>query len=292
MRASRDLSPEVSKECLRVGRDQRQGFSRIDLLTVFLVLTLLAAVLTPALARTRAQSQGFQCLNNLRRLLLSWQMYVGDNGGRVPSAYGRTEDWVTGVMSWTGNPVTDGLNTANWDVSTTVAKSPLWAYCGRTPEIWRCPAEPAKVQPNAGPNQGQLEPRVRSYSMNGWFNSPDATAFNSFGFRVYAKMRDLIGPGPARTFVFLDERCESINDSEFLVSMYGYPDQPSLWTMVDFPGIYHEGAANFAFADGHGEEHTWRDSRTLTPIGTLRGLNVASPNNKDVYWLMDHTTRK
>lgn len=105
-------------------------------------------------------------------------------------------------------------------------------------------------------------------------------------------MRDLIDPGPARTFVFLDERCESINDGELFVSMYGYPDQPNHWTMVDFPAIYHDGAANFAFADGHGEDHQWRDPRTLTPIGTLSGLNAASPNNPDVYWLMDHSTRR
>jgi prepilin-type processing-associated H-X9-DG protein len=278
---------------VRVNLEKESAFGRIDLLTVIFALMLLVACFTPTLARTRTESRGIQCLNNLRRLLHSWQLYAADNGGRVPSAYGRSEDWIAGMMmSWTGNPATDGTNTANWDVTNTVAKSPLWPYCNQAAEIWRCPADPSKVQPNAGPNQGQWVPRVRSFSMNAWFNSTDATVFNSLGFRLYKKIADVIDPGPARTFVFLDERCESINDGEFLVSMYGYPDQPTHWTMVDFPAIYHDGAASFAFADGHGEEHTWRDSRTLTPIGTLGNLNVASPNNKDVYWLMDHATRK
>jgi prepilin-type processing-associated H-X9-DG protein len=96
------------------------------------------------------------------------------------------------------------------------------------------------------------------------------------------------------TWVFLDERADSINDGEMVVGMFGYPDQPAAWKMVDYPASYHGGAGSFAFVDGHSEIKKWRDSRTmpvLKPNQELQ-LNVSSPNNKDVLWMMERTTRK
>jgi prepilin-type processing-associated H-X9-DG protein len=94
------------------------------------------------------------------------------------------------------------------------------------------------------------------------------------------------------TIVFIDERCDSINDGEWCTSMYGWPDQPSAWKMIDFPASYHGGAGGVAFVDGHSEIHKWRDRRTTPPIGRLNALNVPSPNNVDVFWLMERSTRK
>ncbi len=74
--------------------------------------------------------------------------------------------------------------------------------------------------------------------------------------------------------------------------MNGWPDQPNSWIMIDFPASYHNGSGGLSFADGHSEIHKWRDPRTIPPIGKLRGLNVPSPNNQDVYWMMERSTRK
>ena len=129
--------------------------------------------------------------------------------------------------------------------------------------------------------------------MLAWFNGADADVFaGNAGYVKYKKISDVLKPGPQMTFVFLDERCDSINDGEFLVSMSGWPSQPQFWVMIDFPAGYHGGAGGFAFVDGHVESHKWKDARTTPPIGRLGGLNVASPNNPDVYWLMEHSTRK
>ena len=70
-------------------------------------------------------------------------------------------------------------------------------------------------------------------------------------------MSDLVDPGPSRTWGFLDERENSINDGEFVVGMYGYPDQPAHWNIVDFPASYH-GQAGLSFADGHSGIRKWR----------------------------------
>jgi hypothetical protein len=49
----------------------------------------------------------------------------------------------------------------------------------------------------------------------------------------------------------------------------------------------------FAFADGHSEIHKWTDPRT-TPVlrqGQQLALNQPQPNNRDVLWVQDRTTR-
>jgi prepilin-type processing-associated H-X9-DG protein len=267
-----------------------QAFSLVDLVVSIATLALLGLLLTPAFARTRVNDRSFQCLNNLRQLLSAWRMYTEDNAGKVPSAWGYPDQWVAGDLSWSGYPVNDGQNPSNWDTNRDLVKSPLWSYCGKTPAIWRCPADPSTAIPTNGPSQGQIVPRVRSTSMNSWFNALDADTFGQ-GYVKYRKLGDVLNPGPARTFVFVDERCDSINDSEFVVAMSGFPNAPQQWYLVDFPANYHNGAASLAFVDGHSETHLWQDRRTMPPLGHLQ-LNVPSPYNPDVYWLMEHSTAK
>ncbi|MBI5405408.1 MAG: hypothetical protein HY976_04250 [Candidatus Kerfeldbacteria bacterium] len=136
-------------------------------------------------------------------------------------------------------------------------------------------------------------PRVRSISMNAWFNSSDVQDFGP-GFKVYKKMGDVTDPGPSMTWVLLDEREDSINDGEMVVGMTGYPNQPASWKIVDYPASYHNNAAGFAFVDGHSELKKWLDSRTTPSLkkGQKLSLNVGSANNRDVLWMMERSTRK
>jgi hypothetical protein len=127
-------------------------------------------------------------------------------------------DWIPlgSDMSWTGNSATDGQNPNNWNVDMVVKKSVLWPYCGNNPAIWRCPGDdkhPCVAQ--SGTYKGQGFPRQRSVSMLSWFNGIDADGFSGCaGFTKYKKMSHVMNPGPAMTIVFLDGRCDSINDGE------------------------------------------------------------------------------
>jgi prepilin-type processing-associated H-X9-DG protein len=268
------------------------GFSQVDLLTVICVLVLLGLVLTPALARTRVTDHAFQCRNNLRQLLNTWRMYAEDNSDKVPSAWANAGDWWPGTyMHAPVNPTTDGTYQYNWNPDVTVKLSTLWPYCGNNLDIWRCPSDAIySCIPTTGPFQGQSLPRVRSYSMNAWFNGADAQSIGGAGFTVYTKISDCLRPGPAMTFVFVHERVDSINDGEFVVRMTGYPDQPQSWYLLDVPTNLHDGACGFSFVDGHAEMQQWRDRVLTIPMG--HGPNSSTPNSKDAYWLMDHSTRK
>ncbi|MGE3308432.1 MAG: hypothetical protein AB7O66_00565 [Limisphaerales bacterium] len=64
--------------------------------------------------------------------------------------------------------------------------------------------------------------------------------------RIYKTMHDLVDPGPSMTWVFIDEREDSINDGEMIVGMNGFPDQPQQWKIVDYPASYHGDAGGLS----------------------------------------------
>ena len=113
------------------------------------------------------------------------------------------------------------------------------------------------------------------------------------GFRKFTKFSSITDPSPSGTFVFLDEREDSINDGTFVVDMGGWPNDGGQHRMIDYPASYHNAAGGFSFADGHSEIRKWRDARTMPKLtrGKLIPLNIPSPNNQDVAWMQDKATR-
>ena len=63
----------------------RRAFTLIELLVVIAIIAILLSVIVPALKRVKEQGKRAVCLNNLRQMMLAWNLYAENNGSRIVS---------------------------------------------------------------------------------------------------------------------------------------------------------------------------------------------------------------
>lgn len=269
--------PDPPRIAQRPASSASFAFTLIELLVVIAIIAILAALLLPALQSAKAKAANARCLSNLKQVMVGWVLYADDhNQMMVPNAAGNT---VTGFC-WV-NPMYMDWDLSDANTNIDLLKQGLLApFLNQGVGVYKCPADRLPARNGT---------RLRSISMNcqmGQAPDPNGTTAPNYnlGYRLYKKTTDILAPPPALAWIFADEHPGSINDGFFQVTMRG-----AVW--VDFPASYHNNAGSFAFADGHGEIHKWRDPETIKPV--VQGVYiriVPTVNMNDLNWFRERTT--
>jgi len=142
---------------------KRPAFTLIELLVVIAIISLLVAILVPALARAKAASKITYCASNLHQLGLGVASYANVNKGIIPigpnylSDYGVPFPQMATNQIWVGRPL-----------SPTAPK----AYCGlgmllatktATPGVYYCPADESEDEAEEQPKIGTDQNAYSSY---------------------------------------------------------------------------------------------------------------------------------
>jgi prepilin-type N-terminal cleavage/methylation domain-containing protein/prepilin-type processing-associated H-X9-DG protein len=237
---------------------RRGGFTLIELLVVITIIAILAAMLLPALARSKATARRVNCVSNLHQMGLAAQVYLGDHNNSFPPAYYYSvENGVTVSHAWDLTTIMGPTNQ--------VIPGVLWEGQGAH-KVQQCPSFTGGANWSADPHTGYNY--NTSFIGHGQFESIPEPA------RASAVRK------PGATALFGDGEYSGGANKFMRAPWPNSGDQSFSGRWAGTQGFRHQKRSNIAFCDGHAE--SWRDRFTENKNGAgnvAPGTGFLSPDN-------------
>jgi prepilin-type N-terminal cleavage/methylation domain-containing protein/prepilin-type processing-associated H-X9-DG protein len=110
---------------------EKRAFTLIELLVVIAIIAVLAALLLPALSRSKQMARRTACTSQLKQQFIAWRLYLDDHENRFPDRRDLKSALSGGYKPWSTWPPSDPR--AGWAAL-------VLSNLVSTPEIWACPA--------------------------------------------------------------------------------------------------------------------------------------------------------
>ncbi len=181
---------EASNFKLRLERraQRYRAFTLIELLVVIAIIAILAALVVPVLNRGKESACSARCLSDLHQIGIGLQLYVSDNGNRLPS-----------LVDWSSSSGTNGQ----------LINRVLFDHVGSS-NVFRCPSD----------RQGLFEQTGSSYSWNFLLNGQNADQIRLLGMDFSLNQIPLVfdkeefhrsrGAAKAKNYLYADQHLKNL----------------------------------------------------------------------------------
>ena len=109
-----------------------RAFTLIELLVVIAIIGILAALLLPALARSKQLARRTSCTSQLKQQCFAWRIFLDENEGRFPDRRDLKNALVGGYKPWSAWPTSDpragwaAINRRSWRDSSRATITFCW----------------------------------------------------------------------------------------------------------------------------------------------------------------------